>query len=100
MKTKVTLTSNKKYMSLDARYILRYDCQSYVAPTPMAKDIEFLKKEYGGEFIEIGWEYDLFWDKPKYTLLSEEIKKLHADQILEYRDCDMWRDITPRVNNK
>jgi hypothetical protein len=84
-------------MSLDARYILKYDCQSYLSPTPMELDKKFLFEKYGGEFMEIGWEYDLFWEKPKYTLLAEEIKKLHADQILEYRDCDKWRDITPNA---
>lgn len=60
----------------------------------MDKDIKFLKNKYGGEFVKIGWEFDIFWEKPKYTLLQEDIKQLLADQILEYRDCDKWREIT------
>lgn len=81
-------------MSLDAKYILRYEIQPYSSPTPMSKDIEYLQNKYGGDFIQMGSEYDLYWEKPKYTLLQEELKQLYADQILEYKDCDEWVDIT------
>ena len=81
-------------MSLDARYILRYDCHSYLSPTPMDKDKEYLINKYGGELVPIGWEYDLFYEKPKHLLLPEDIKNLLADQVLEYRDCEQWEDIT------
>ena len=80
-------------MSLDARYILSYDCLPYVTPTPMQKDKMYLLEKYGGEFIEIGWEYDIFWNKPKYTLLPEDLKVLLADQVLEKRDCEYWKII-------
>lgn len=80
-------------MSLDARYILHYECQSYIKPTPMEKDIAYLKEKFGGDFIEIGWEFDIFWDKPKYTLLEEDLKPLYADQVLECRDGGIWKDL-------
>lgn len=80
-------------MSLDARYILHYDCQSYIPPTPMEKDIEYLEKNFGGKVEKIGWEFDLFYDKPKHTLLQKEIDELYADQVLECLDCDIWRVI-------
>lgn len=38
-------------MSYDARYIFVYDDLGYLPPTPMEKDIEYLKEKYGGEFI-------------------------------------------------
>lgn len=60
----------------------------------MEKDKVYLVEKYGGEFKEIGWEFDIFWQKPKYTLPSKDLGELCADQILECVDCDMWRDIT------
>lgn len=81
-------------MSLDARYILRYDCHEYIPPTPMEKDRKYLEENFGGKCEQIGWEFDVFYDKPKHTLLPEQIAALHADQILEYTDCDKWRDVT------
>ncbi len=80
-------------MSLDANYILSYDHQGYVEPTPMQRDMEYLEKEYGGAFTVFDDGYSIFWEKPKYTLLPEELKKLMADQVLEKRDCEMWRII-------
>lgn len=77
-------------MSLDASYILSYDNLHYLEPTPMQKDIEYLKKEYGGAFTVFDHGNSIFWEKPKYTLLPEEFKKLMADQILEKRDGDLW----------
>ena len=76
-------------MSLDARYIFVYENLPYVEPTPMEKDISYLKGKYGGnfEFIECT---TIFWDKPKHTLDVDEIKNLYADQILERKDCEMW----------
>lgn len=79
-------------MSLDARYIFSYDALCYVEPTPMERDIYYLKEKYGGEFIYIGNE-TIFWDKPKYTLDQDELKILYADQILERKDCELWKII-------
>lgn len=77
-------------MSLDARYILAYENLGYVEPTPMDIDKKFLEDKYGGkvEFVE---SCTLYWDKPKYTLSEEDIGNLLADQILERRDCELWR---------
>lgn len=76
-------------MSLDARYILVYDVQGYVGESPMDKDKNYLNEKYGGEFDYIDG-YSVFWNKPKYTLLKEEIKNLLADQILERIDGELW----------
>ena len=76
-------------MSLDARYLFVYDNLGYVEPSPMKKDIEYLKYKYGGEFMEVQ-ETTIFWDKPKYTLDYEEFSNLLADQILERKDCENW----------
>ncbi len=76
-------------MSLDARYLLVYDDLGYISPTPPEKDIQYLEEKYGGKVIHLeGHTY--FWDKPKHTLLDEEIKNLHADQVIERRDCELW----------
>jgi hypothetical protein len=79
-------------MSLDANYILVYDNLPYAIPTPMEKDIQYLRDKFGGEFIYID-STSIFWEKPKYTLLMDEYSKLHADQILERRDCELWKII-------
>ncbi len=79
-------------MSYDARYIFVYDDLGYLPPTPMEKDIEYLKEKYGGEFIRFE-ETSTFWDKPKYTLLDEELEKLLADQVLERGDGEIWEII-------
>ena len=76
-------------MSLDAQYLLAYDCLPYAKPTPMEKDIEFLENEYGGK-VEYLTSDTLFWDKPKYTLHEDDLKKLKADQIMERKDCELW----------
>ena len=80
-------------MSLDARYILQYDTQAYIPPTPMDKDKNFLESEYGGECVQIGSEFTVFWDKPKYTLLPEDVEKLMADQVLELLDGGIWKRV-------
>jgi hypothetical protein len=79
-------------MSLDANYLLVYDNLPYVAPTPIEKDINYLKEEYGGEFIKIT-STTIYWAKPKYTLPPEELIKLNADQVLERKDCELWKII-------
>jgi hypothetical protein len=84
-------------MSLDARYILKYDTQNYKEPTPMSKDIKYLTEKYGGELQEINWKYDLFYEKPKYTLLEEDIEELKADQVLESLGGDNWQDISYKL---
>lgn len=80
-------------MSLDARYLLVYEALYYISPTPIEKDIKYLKNKYGGEFYDIDGRFSIYWDKPKYTLPEEEYDKLHADQILERKDCELWKII-------
>lgn len=76
-------------MSTDAKYLLVYDMLPYASPSPMEKDIAYLEEKYGGKIIHLeGYTY--FWDKPKHTLLEEEIEKLHADQVIERQDDLLW----------
>jgi hypothetical protein len=79
-------------VSLDANYILVYEILPYIPPTPMQKDINYLKEKYGGVFETIS-EGSIYWEKPKYTLPLEEISNLMADQILERKDCELWKVI-------
>jgi hypothetical protein len=79
-------------MSTDGRYMLVYENLGYLKPTPMEKDEEYLKEKYGGEFTKIQCS-TIFWDKPKYLLPHEELKNLHAVQILERQDCELWEII-------
>lgn len=76
-------------MSTDAQYILCYYNLGYLDPTPMKLDVDLLKEKYGGYFETIT-KTTIFWDKPKHTLLTEEIRKLHADQVLERKSCELW----------
>lgn len=77
-------------MSLDARYLLVYDDLGYVGETPMEKDIHYLQSNYGGSFEYIEYS-SIYWDKPKYTLPKSELEKLYADQVLERKDCELWK---------
>lgn len=79
-------------MSLDANYLLCYENLHYVKPSPMEKDIDYLHEKYGGSFRTIT-ETTIYWAKPKYTLPLDEISNLHADQILERKDCELWEII-------
>jgi len=80
-------------MSADAKYLLCYDNLLYVSPTPMERDIYFLKNEYGGTFKVIN-DCLLYWDKPKYTLIYDEIEKLMADQVFERIDVEgYWKEV-------
>jgi hypothetical protein len=76
-------------MSLDAVYILSYYNLGYIEPTPMQIDVRYLEENFGGkcEYIDCS---TIYYDKPKYTLLPEQIEKLLADQILERKDCELW----------
>jgi hypothetical protein len=80
-------------MSTDARYILAYDVLSYLEPTPMQRDKDFLEEEYGGYFEFFNNGYSLYWDKPKYLLDRDVLQFLCADQIIERRDCELWEII-------
>jgi hypothetical protein len=79
-------------MSTDAVYILAYDNQSYIEPTPMDRDMEYLEEKYGGYF-EAFSHCSLYWIKPKYLLPLDELCKLMADQVIERRDCELWKII-------
>lgn len=91
-------------MSADGRYILKYDVQDYKEPTPMQKDIKYLTEKYGGKihqmYDDINYlaEYELFYEKPKYKLIPEDIQELKADQILESVQGENWEDITYKYN--
>lgn len=76
-------------MSSDGKYILAYECQPYLKPTPMEDDKNYIEKEFGGEVIIIS-EFLLYWEKPKYQLDYDVIKKLYADQVFECLDCGYW----------
>lgn len=79
-------------MSLDARYILKYDILPYVAPTPQDKDKKYLEEKYGGEVVKFDNYESYYYDKPKYTLLPEDLDALRADQVLECTDNDdVWK---------
>jgi hypothetical protein len=80
-------------MSLDARYILKYENLPYLSPTPQEKDKLFLEKTYGGEVIKFDIYESYYYKKPKYVLMSEDVEKLLADQILECQDCSFWKII-------
>lgn len=78
-------------MSVDAVYILVYEPNNYLSPTPMEKDRQYLLEKWGGEFEEIGGSaFNIFWRKPKYRIYLHELKNLMADQILERVDCELW----------
>ena len=79
-------------MSTDAIYILAYNGLNYFEPTPMRRDMNYLKDKFGGLFSEIS-DCSILWDKPKYTLPTEELQNLLADQVLERRDCELWEII-------
>lgn len=80
-------------MSTDAVYILDYYSNGYISPTPMERDISYLKDKYGGYFKYITCN-SIFWDKPKYTLDSYDYDNLLADRILEKKDCELFEIIT------
>jgi len=77
-------------VSLDANYILLYYTHDYIDPSPMKRDVEYLRNKYEGSFLYFNNGYSVYWEKPKYTLPSDEYKKLFADQILEKKDCELW----------
>lgn len=80
-------------MSLDAVYLLIYESLPYISPTPMEKDIQYLKNKYGGEFNDIDDRNTICWIKPKHKLPTKEYKKLHADQLFEREDCELWKQL-------
>lgn len=75
-------------MSLDSRYILKYQTLPYAEPTPMQKDKEYLETKYGGEVVKFDIYESYYYDKPKYELDEEDIKQLKADQVLRCNDDD------------
>lgn len=79
-------------MSTDAVYLLVYEKQQYLAPTPMDIDLKYLDNKYGGHFSSFAC-YSIYWEKPKYLLPHDELHKLMADQVLERKDCELWKII-------
>lgn len=89
------LVINHKYMSNDWKYILHYESQSYVSPTPQTKDKETIRNHYAHieeiEFLEFGNE--MYFQPPKYLIPKELRNKLLADQVLERQDSWWWEQI-------
>ena len=80
-------------MSTDGRYILSYEVQPYVEPTPMQSDKELVHKQSSDvEFTDLdGWT--VYFEMPKYTLLPDTIKGLKADNVFEAIDGDPFKEI-------
>jgi hypothetical protein len=72
--------------------LLSYDALPYASPAPMERDIHYLQYKYGGHFEYVD-SFTIYWDKPKYVLPYDEFDILLADQILEKRDCELWKII-------
>lgn len=70
-------------MSLDAKYILIYDL--HALPSACLSDAEWLYNTFGGQYVIFDNHHCLFWDKPKYKLLPDDISKLECSQLFE---CD------------
>lgn len=76
-------------MSRDGTYILKYDSQAYIKPTPMELDKEtILEQNPNVEFLDLDNHWIIYFEMPKYTLLLETVKKLKADQVFESCDGD------------
>lgn len=82
-------------MSLDGKYLLHYEPQNYLHPTPMEHDQALLISKHSGEWVKIS-EWEHAWIKPKWCLTAAEVAELMADQILESAGSDNWRDVTPK----
>lgn len=79
-------------MSTDAQYLLVYDSVYEEKDHPKHRDIQYLKEEFGGDFINLDCS-TVYWDKPKHTLLPEQVKYLYAEQVLERIQCEFWEII-------
>lgn len=83
-------------MSRDGRYILSYEYQSYLPPTPMAKDKELLLGHLEWRnmiFHTLDHGYTLHFELPKYTLPLEIVRQLKADTILQACDGDTYEEM-------
>jgi len=77
-------------MSLDAEYIFSYE---FFDDLLREEDMAMLRDKYGGDFLKISHHCGgtIYWEKPKYTLLPEEINSLRAAQIFERLGAeDVW----------
>jgi hypothetical protein len=82
-------------MSRDCRYILNYEYQSYLSPTPMNKDKKVILKEGNQliEFLEFDHGYTIHFEMPKYSLLPDTISKLYAEVVFEAADGGLYKKI-------
>lgn len=81
-------------MSLDGRYLLAYDSLPYKKPTPMSLDKKFILEKYEDCLIQdLCYGNTILFEPAKYTLDRDDIEKLHADQIFERLDCQLWEQI-------
>lgn len=69
-------------MSLDASYILKYTHEKFVK-----RDEIYLTEKYGGLFEKIS-PLIYQWDKPKYTLDTNELSFLYSCEVLQKTDDD------------
>ena len=82
-------------MSQDATYILYYDYPdariSNTWPTDFEQDLKAIEELRWTSMVVIQMDrYSYFINPLKYTLTSELIASLHADQVLEKMACDPW----------
>lgn len=89
-------------MSRDGRYILSYEYQSYVEPTPMEKDKERIQQQLNeywpdappiAEFTELDSGFTLHFEMPKHTLLHETLTDLKADKVFKACDGEYYSEV-------
>lgn len=90
-------------MSNDARYLLHYEFQNYANKFP-STEIDKLNNYSGITWLSKlkqvdGYHLD-FIGETKHTYPDEIRKISKADQVLECKDGDNWRDITNEQSAK
>lgn len=83
-------------MSRDGTYILKYDTQDYVKPTPMELDKKvILELSPASDFKDFMYGWTVVVELGKYTIPDTVIEKLKADQIFESCDGDDFVQLRP-----
>ena len=81
-------------MSKDASYLLNYESQMYLEPTPMELDMNhILEKDPEASIKEMYSGFVLFVEMSKWSLGQETIDNLKADQIFVKYDGDMFERV-------
>jgi hypothetical protein len=68
-------------MSQSAEYILWYEPQGYLKPTPMDLDITYLTNNFKGDAVKVS-QFVTYFYKLTNPLLDDELMLLGADEIL------------------